>query len=56
MGQHSVVPNQPATQGRSVRVPDDLWEWVQGFAADEGVTATEIVLRALRAYRSAHDY
>ena len=44
------MPNQPATPGRSIRVPDDLWDQVQRRADDEGVTATEIVLRALKRY------
>lgn len=44
------VPNQPQTPGRSVRVPDDLWEAVRRIADSEGVTMTEIVIRALRRY------
>ncbi len=44
------VPNAPATQVRGFRLPDDIWEAVLRIAADQHVTATEIVLRALRAY------
>ncbi len=44
------MPNQPATQNRSIRVPDELWDAVLRISADQHVTATEIVLRALRAY------
>jgi Arc/MetJ family transcription regulator len=44
------VPNQPATQNRSIRIPDALWQEVLRAADDAGETATEIVLRALRAY------
>jgi predicted transcriptional regulator len=44
------VPNQPATPGRSVRVPDELWEAVQEIAADREETVTDVILRALRRY------
>lgn len=44
------MPNQPATQNRSVRVPEELWADVLRIARDQRVTATEVVLRALRAY------
>lgn len=44
------MPNKPATQNRSVRVPDPLWAEVLRIARDQHVTATEVVLRALRAY------
>jgi predicted transcriptional regulator len=33
-----------------VRIPDDLWHEVLRIARDQRVSATEIVLRALRAY------
>lgn len=42
------MPNAPATPNRNVRIPDKLWDEVLRIARDEGVTATEIVLRALR--------
>lgn len=44
------MPNKPATQVRGFRLPDDVWEDVLRIAADQHVTATEIVIRALRAY------
>ena len=44
------VPNQPATQNRSIRFPDDLWEAVQRIAADRGETATDVILRATTQY------
>ncbi len=44
------MPNKPATQARGFRLPDDVWEAVVRIAADQHVTKTEIVLRALRAY------
>lgn len=44
------MPNKPATPARAVRVPDELWDEIRRIAADQHVTATEIVLRALRAY------
>jgi predicted transcriptional regulator len=49
-GKGARVPNQPATPNRNVRVPDELWDEVLRIAADQHETATEIVLRALRAY------
>ena len=47
------VPNQPATPLRSFRCDDELWEAVRRKAADEGVTVTEVILRALRAFLRA---
>jgi predicted transcriptional regulator len=44
------VPNQPATPGRSVRVPDELWEAVQEIACDRDETVTDVILRALVRY------
>lgn len=44
------VPNQPATPNRSIRIPEDLWDEVLRRADDLGETATEVVIRALRAY------
>lgn len=44
------MPNAPATPNRNVRIPDKLWDEVLRIASDEGTTATEVVLRALRAY------
>jgi len=44
------VPNQPATQNRSIRIPDDLWDAVLRIAEDRAETATDVVVRALRRY------
>jgi predicted transcriptional regulator len=44
------VPNQPATPGRSVRIPDELWERILREADDRAETATEVILRALEQY------
>jgi hypothetical protein len=44
------VPNQPATQGRSIRFPDALWELVENEADDRVETATDVVLRAVTLY------
>lgn len=44
------MPNQPATQVRGFRLPDELWEEILRAAEDAGETATEIVIRALKAY------
>lgn len=45
-----MVPNQPATQVRGFRIPDELWEEVRRLAEERGETATDVVLRALRRY------
>jgi hypothetical protein len=44
------VPNQPATPNRNMRIPDELWDLVLRRADDLGETATDVVIRALRAY------
>lgn len=44
------VPNQEATPRRTVRIPDDLWIAVKRKAADEGVTITDVIVRALTRY------
>lgn len=44
------MPNQPATQNRSIRFPPTMWEDVLRIARDQHVSATEIVLRAVAAY------
>lgn len=41
------MPNQPATQVRGFRLPDDLWEEIQRVAADRGETYTDLAIRAL---------
>lgn len=44
------MPNQPATQVRGFRLPDDLWQALVRIAADRGETVTAVVVRALTAY------
>lgn len=44
------MPNQPATQHRSVRVPDELWRAAKRAAADRGETVTAVIIRALTRY------
>lgn len=41
------MPNQPATQVRGFRLPDDLWAEIERVAADRGETYTELAIRAL---------
>ena len=42
-----VPPNQPATQVRGFRLPEDLWREIVRVAQDNGETYTELVIRAL---------
>lgn len=49
-----MAPNQPATPGRSVRVPDELWEAAMRAAIDNGETVTEVIVRALTRYVREH--
>ena len=44
------MPNQPATPNRNVRIADPLWDAVQRIADDQGISASEVVRRALQAY------
>lgn len=51
------MPNQPATPTRSVRASDELWDFVRRMAADDGLTATEAVLRSVvRDLRERYPY
>ena len=43
-------PNQPATPNRTVRIPDELWEAAKRKAAEDGVTVTDVIIRALTRY------
>ena len=45
-----VVPNQPKTPMRSLRVPDDLWGPAMAEAKRRGETLTDAIRRALREY------
>jgi predicted HicB family RNase H-like nuclease len=50
-----VVPNQPATPNRTVRIPDEVWESAQRVAADRGETMTAVIIRALVRYVREYD-
>lgn len=50
-----VAPNQPATPGRSVRIPDELWEALRSRADERGETVTDVILRAIRFYLREYD-
>lgn len=44
------MPNKPKTPHRTIRVPDDEWQAAQARAVEEGVTVSDVVRKALRAY------
>ncbi len=44
------VARETHTPIRNVRVPDELWAAVKARAAVEGVTVSEVIVRALRRY------
>jgi predicted HicB family RNase H-like nuclease len=44
------MPNAPKTPLRNVRVNDDLWRDAQAKAADDGVSVSEVIRRALEHY------
>lgn len=44
------MPNQPATQVRGFRLPDELWQALVRIADDRGETVTDVVVRALTRY------
>lgn len=48
------MPNRPATQHRSVRVPDELWEAAKRVAADRGESVSAVINRALQRYVRNH--
>lgn len=45
-----LMPNQPKTPLRSVRVEEALWRAVQRKASARGETVTDVIVRGLRAY------
>jgi len=45
-----VMPNQPKTPGRAIRVDDQLWTSAQSAAASNGEAVSDVVRRALAAY------
>jgi hypothetical protein len=47
-----LMPNQPKTPNRVVRVDDALWVATQERARENGETVSAVIRRALRAYTS----
>lgn len=45
-----VVPNQPKTPARSLRIPDEEWDALKAEAATNGETITDLVRRIVRAH------
>lgn len=45
-----MVPNQPKTPQRAVRVPDDLWRAAQEIARERGETLSDVLRDALVQY------
>jgi predicted DNA-binding protein len=48
------VPNKPKTKGKSVRVPDELWQEAMELARENGETNSDIVREALQEYVEKH--
>lgn len=48
------MPNQPKTQGRSVRVGDDLWQRSGDAAAAAGTDRTKVINEFLRWFVREH--
>lgn len=48
------MPNQPKTQHRSVRVPDELWAAALQAAADNGTTISAEINQFLSRYIRRH--
>jgi predicted HicB family RNase H-like nuclease len=49
------MPNAPKTPTRTIRVSDELWTAVQAKAAQEAVTVTSVIIKALEEYVSGID-
>ena len=45
-----LMPNQPKTPARSVRIPDGLWRAAQAEAERRGETVTDVIVRSLKRY------
>ena len=54
-GQTGVVPNQPRTPNRAVRVPDSTWIPAQETAQRRGETLSEIMRDSLDAFNLMTD-
>lgn len=48
------VPNKPKTKGKSVRVPDELWQEALTAAHEHGETVSDVVREALQEYVEKH--
>lgn len=48
------MPNQPKTQARTIRVPDDVWAAVRELASAMGLTTSDVVRMALRDFIEAN--
>lgn len=49
------MPNAPKTPTRTIRVSDELWTAVQARAAQEKVTVTSVIIKALEDYVAGVD-
>lgn len=49
------MPNKPATQHRSIRVPDELWEKMLRATADQGTTIAEVTRDCYEQYVRAYE-
>lgn len=49
-----LMPNQPKTPGRLIRVDEALWRAAQDAAAANDETVSDVVRRALRNYVKRH--
>jgi predicted transcriptional regulator len=47
-----LVPNQPKTPTRTVRIDDELWQAAQSAAARNHESITDVIRKALRDYVS----
>jgi len=45
------VPNKPKTPHRTIRVENELWADTMAITKAKGETATDVIRRALEAYR-----
>lgn len=49
------MPNQPATQHRSLRVPDELWERMKRATSDQGTNVAEVTREFYEQYARAYE-
>lgn len=48
------MPNQPKTQARSVRIPDELWDVISAIAANTSTNASGVIREAISAHFDAN--